>query len=128
MAVHDTIGATENTAAKVADAADKGARPGRARSQGAGHRRRHPEHCRPDQPPRPQRRHRAARAGEAGRGFAVVADEVRKLAERAKSSASDISAILASLLEQVGNVAADIVEASDRAATARPARARSRTR
>ena len=57
----------------------------------------------------------AARAGEAGRGFAVVADEVRKLAERAKSSASDISAILASLLEQVGNVAADIVEASDRA-------------
>ena len=115
MAVHDTIGAMENTAAKVADAADK------VRDLG-------------------ERGHKvqdiagaiqsiadqtnllalnaaieAARAGEAGRGFAVVADEVRKLAERAKSSASDISAILASLLEQVGNVAADIVEASDRA-------------
>ena len=115
MAVQGTIGAMENSATKVAQAADK------VRDLG-------------------DRGHQvqdiaaviqsiadqtnllalnaaieAARAGEAGRGFAVVADEVRKLAERAKSSASDINDILGSLLEQVSSVAGDIVEASDNA-------------
>ncbi len=36
----------------------------------------------------------AARAGESGRGFAVVADEVRKLAQRANTSANEISSIV----------------------------------
>ena len=42
----------------------------------------------------------AARAGEEGRGFAVVAEEVRRLAERSKSSAGDISLIVAGVREE----------------------------
>ena len=54
----------------------------------------------------------AARAGDAGRGFAVVADEVRRLAERSKSSAAQIAAIMANA--EVESTAT--IEAMDRSA------------
>jgi methyl-accepting chemotaxis protein len=46
----------------------------------------------------------AARAGDLGRGFAVVADEVRKLAERAASSAGEITTLIRAMQEDIGSV------------------------
>jgi methyl-accepting chemotaxis protein len=44
----------------------------------------------------------AARAGEQGRGFAVVADEVRKLAERVSGATAEITNLIESVQESVG--------------------------
>ncbi|MBT0816014.1 MULTISPECIES: methyl-accepting chemotaxis protein [Campylobacter] len=46
----------------------------------------------------------AARAGEHGRGFAVVADEVRTLAEKTQVAAKEISTMINTLIEQMGNI------------------------
>jgi len=46
----------------------------------------------------------AARAGEHGRGFAVVADEVKALSSRTKETADEISIILQSFSQRVGEI------------------------
>ncbi|WP_067862041.1 methyl-accepting chemotaxis protein [Neptuniibacter marinus] len=46
----------------------------------------------------------AARAGEAGRGFAVVADEVRLLAGSTEKATGDITQLVSSMLNRVGEV------------------------
>jgi len=46
----------------------------------------------------------AARAGEHGRGFSVVAEEIRKLARNSKSSAVEITGVLAKINDQLYNI------------------------
>jgi methyl-accepting chemotaxis protein len=54
----------------------------------------------------------AARAGEHGKGFAVVADEVRKLAERASSSAKEISGLVKDIQHTVSDAVSAMNEGS----------------
>ncbi|MFN6971046.1 MAG: methyl-accepting chemotaxis protein [Rheinheimera sp.] len=50
----------------------------------------------------------AARAGESGRGFAVVADEVRKLAGRTAEATSEISGVVQTNSDLIGQIDAQL--------------------
>lgn len=57
----------------------------------------------------------AARAGESGRGFAVVADEVRKLAQRARTSADEITGTVAAIQSEIQQAVVHMAAAGDKA-------------
>ena len=55
----------------------------------------------------------AARAGEQGRGFAVVADEVRKLAQRARTSADEITQTVGTIQTEIKQAVVHMAAASN---------------
>ena len=57
----------------------------------------------------------AARAGEQGRGFAVVADEVRKLAQRARTSADEITHTVDAIQNEIRQAVVHMNSASGQA-------------
>ena len=57
----------------------------------------------------------AARAGEQGRGFAVVADEVRKLAQRARTSADEITHTVDTIQNEIRQAVDHMASASAQA-------------
>lgn len=57
----------------------------------------------------------AARAGEQGRGFAVVADEVRKLAQRARTSADEITHTVDAIQGEIRQAVIHMTSASGQA-------------